>query len=441
MVKKMLAALLGFVFLFVTPLVSHAQVIHAVRPGDSLEKISKQYGMKQKEIAKLNGLAKNARLVLGQAVLLPGSTYIVQPGESVREIARRHAIKEESLMRYNGLKSRAIRAGQKLKIPRPPKTTIWVGSYFLPKNKYYNDWILGYYGKSMSGVFMFEYGVDPQGNLKMLETNQARIISWRKDLTPYATITNLSAKGFDPELARRLMGNRWIRQKFISNIHSLLHYAHYKGVVIDFEQLKPQDRTYLNTFMKELAAKLHPSGMQVLIAVPPLQGDKKPIYAAAYDYKTLGKYVDRIFLMTYDWHWPGGPSGPIAPINRVRETLDYAVSVVPRSKLLLGIPHYAYDWTISGKNRTGTAYSVQKAIDLYIGYESPIYYDEVAASPRFRYVDRKGALHEVWFEDPRSLLAKFRLIKEYRLAGAGAWHLGLTMPQTEEILVEEFNVR
>lgn len=180
--------------------------------------------------------------------------------------------------------------------------------------------------------------------------------------------------------------------------------------------------------------------MEVLIAVPPLEGDKNPSYAAAYDYKTLGKYVDKIFLMTYDWHWPGGPSGPIAPINRVRATLDYAVSVVPRSKLMLGVPNYAYDWTISGDTKKGTAYSVQRAIEIYMTKESQIHYDEAASSPWFRYVDEQGALHEVWFEDPRSLLAKYRLIKEYKLTGGGCWHLGLSIPQTEELLLEEFHI-
>ena len=40
--------------------------------------------------------------------------------------------------------------------------------------------------------------------------------------------------------------------------------------------------------------------------------------------------------MTYDWHWPGGPSGPIAPIEEVKATLEYAVSVVDRNKVDAG---------------------------------------------------------------------------------------------------------
>ncbi|MEH7484216.1 hypothetical protein V7157_24725 [Neobacillus drentensis] len=68
-----------------------------------------------------------------------------------------------------------------------------------------------------------------------------------------------------------------------------------------------------------------------------------------------------------------------------------------------------------------------------------MHYNESAAAPWFR-VDNKGNLYEVWFEDPRSLLVKFRLVRQYGLAGMGCWHLVLTMPQTEKMLLEEFNV-
>lgn len=441
MKKKLLVSVLALFFLIVIPLTAKAQVIHEVAPGDTLTKISRQYGSKTDALAKLNGLQATAKLVVGQAILIPGSTYIVQPGETVWEIANRHSITEAQLLKANGLKSAVLRPGQKLQIPSPPKKEVWTGTYYLPKDKVGNEWMLSNYRKTLSGLFIFEYRPEFSGNIIEPPENEAHKIAWRKNLSPYATITNIDEKGgFNPELAHRLISNIQIRKKFINNIYQLLHSHDYKGVVIDFEQVRPKDRKYMNAFLKQLSDRLHRHDMRVMIAVPPKEGDYNPSYAAAYDYRTIGKYVDRIFLMTYDWHWPGGPSGPIAPLDRVRATLDYAVSVVPRSKLMLGIPQYAYDRTLSGEKRTGKAYSTQRAIDLYIAHESPIHYHEAAAAPTFRYVDNNGLLHEVWFEDPRSLLAKFRLVKTYGLAGMGCWHLGLTMPQTEEILLEEFSV-
>ncbi|WHY86556.1 glycosyl hydrolase family 18 protein [Neobacillus novalis] len=440
MAKNLLILMIAAYMVVMTPILTYAQVIHEVKSGDSLTKISKQYKIDSDELAKLNGLAKNSQLVLGQAMLIPGSTYFVQAGDSIWAIANRHAISEETLMQQNHLNSRVIVPGQKLSIPRPPKMNVWTGTYFVPKDKNTNAWMLNNYKKTLSSIFVFEYRSDEQGNIIETPENQAHKIAWKENLSPYATITNLSEKGFDPNLTHRLISTPWLRKKLVNNIYSLLDSHDYKGIVVDFEQVKTQDRDNLNLFIKELAAKLHPAGMEVMMAVPPKEGDRVPSYSTAYDYKTLGKFLDKMFLMTYDWHWPGGPSGPIAPIDRVRATLDYAVSVVDRSKLMLGIPQYAYDWVIGSNKRSGSAYSTQHAIDLYTGYQSPIHYDENAAAPSFRYVDNKGKLHEVWFEDPRSLLVKLRVIRQYGLAGMGCWHLGLTMPQTEEMILDEFNV-
>jgi spore germination protein len=187
-----------------------------------------------------------------------------------------------------------------------------------------------------------------------------------------------------------------MRKIFINNIYSLLDSQDYRGAVIDFEMVRPQDRGNLNQFIKELASRLHKSKMQVLIAMPPMTGDKKPSYYDGYDYRTLAKYADKIFLMTYNWHWSGGPSGPIAPLNEIRTVLDYSVTVVPRPKLMLGIPQYAYDWTISGEQHTGIAYSTQVTIERYMSRESQIFYDSRAASPWFRYVDKNQKIHVVW---------------------------------------------
>lgn len=420
---------------------TYAQVIHETKSGDTLSKIAIQYNTRIERIAEINGLIKDAHLVVGQALLIPGLTYMVQPGDSIAEIANRHAISAKLLMKYNHLQRTLIFPGQKLKIPRPSKMNIWTGTYYVPKNKTTNTKMIENYKNTLSGLFIFDYHPNEKGQLIKVNENEAHKIAWKKNLFPYATVTNISKKGYDPNLIHKVLSNSNIRRSFINNIYALLDSQDYKGIVIDFEMVRPQDRENLNHFIKQLTVKLHRSKMQVLMAVPPMTEDKMPAYYGGYDYSTLGKYVDKLFLMTYNWHWPGGPSGPIAPISEIRPVLKYAVSVVPRSKLMLGIPQYAYDWSVTAGKRKGISYSTQRAIDQFMSHESQIYYDQKAASPWFKYVDQNGTLHEVWFEDPRSLLAKFRLVKEFRLGGMGCWHLGTSMPQTEEIVLEEFFIQ
>lgn len=238
MAKKLLILIIAAYMVVMTPILTYAQVIHEVKSGDSLTKISKQYKVDSDELVKLNGLAKNSQLVLGQAMLLPGFTYFVQAGDSIWAIANRHAISEETLMQQNHLKSRVIVPGQKLSIPRPPKMNVWTGTYFVPKDKNTNAWMLNNYKKTLSSIFVFEYRSDEQGNIIETPENQAHKIAWKENLLPYATITNLSEKGFDPNLTHRLISTNWLRKKLVNNIYSLLDIHDYKGIVVDFEQVK-----------------------------------------------------------------------------------------------------------------------------------------------------------------------------------------------------------
>ena len=114
----------------------------------------------------------------------------------------------------------------------------------------------------------------------------------------------------------------------------------------------------------------------------------------------------------------------VAPINMVRRVVEYAVSAIPREKISLGIPNYGYDWLLPytrGKTKAeniSSAQAVQRAIDF--GVE--IFFDETARSPYYHYW-QYGIRHEVWFEDARSISAKFDLIREFGLSGAGYWQL------------------
>ena len=115
----------------------------------------------------------------------------------------------------------------------------------------------------------------------------------------------------------------------------------------------------------------------------------------------------------------------VAPLPNVRAVLDYAVTELPAEKLLLGVPNYGYDWplpVVQGQTRARSI-SNQQAIELALQYRIAIQYDESAQSPYFHYTAEGGIIHEVWFEDARSLSAKLRLIAEYGFLGGGIWNL------------------
>src|SRR5699024_11318101 len=66
----------------------------------------------------------------------------------------------------------------------------------------------------------------------------------------------------------------------------------------------------------------------------------------AHDYAAHGEIADFSVLMTYEWGYSAGPPLPVSPINEVQKVLDYAISVMPSDKILLGQNLYGYDWTL-----------------------------------------------------------------------------------------------
>ncbi len=127
----------------------------------------------------------------------------------------------------------------------------------------------------------------------------------------------------------------------------------------------------------------------------------------------------------------------VAPINKVREVLDYATTVIPSEKIHLGIPNYGYDWTLPYKQGVSKARTLGniEAVQLAISNNVPISFDTTAQSPYFRYTS--GNLqHEVWFEDVRSIDAKFNLIEEYQLRGCSYWQI-MNLFRANWILLQE----
>lgn len=132
----------------------------------------------------------------------------------------------------------------------------------------------------------------------------------------------------------------------------------------------------------------------------------------------------------------------VAPMPNVRAVLDYAVTEIPAAKIFLGVPNYGYDWPLPFIQGITRAQSIsnQRAIELAVEHSIAIQYDETAQSPFFHYTDAAGTVHEVWFEDARSMDAKLRLIAEYGFQGAGFWNLMRPFSQTWLVLDSLYDI-
>lgn len=146
---------------------------------------------------------------------------------------------------------------------------------------------------------------------------------------------------------------------------------------------------------------------------------------------------------SYEWGYTYGPPMAVAPVYAVRRVLDYAVTEIPPEKIFMGFPNYAYNWTLpfeAGESRAASL-SNPGAVDVAIRYGAEIRFDETAQTPYFFYTDEQGAVHEVWFEDPRSSLAKFKLVEEYGFRGLGYWNFMRPFPANFSLLNAMFQIQ
>ncbi|KHE67651.1 glycosyl hydrolase family 18 protein, partial [Halobacillus sp. BBL2006] len=252
-----------------------------------------------------------------------------------------------------------------------------------------------------------------------------------------------SGRKFDSDLAATILRSPDLQETVITNILDKMKAKGYEGLNIDFEYVYPEDRENYNNFLRKVVGRLRPEGYTVSTALAPkIKADQTGLLYEAHDYPAHGEILDFVILMTYEWGWAGGRPWAIAPINKVREVLDYAVTAIPREKIMMGIPLYGRDWKIPWVDGTfARTVSPKEAVQLAAKYGVEIQYDETYQSPFFKYKDESGQQHEVWFEDARSMQAKYDTLAAYGLRGGSYWVLGNPFPQNWPVLRDNFTIK
>ena len=243
---------------------------------------------------------------------------------------------------------------------------------------------------------------------------------------PVLTLTPLGPDGnFNNALITSVVNNPAAKDNLLTNLLATVQVKNFRGVDIDFEYIRPEDRIPFADFVADVRNLLSPYGYHVSVALAPKTSDTQAgLLYEGKDYGLLGEAADSVLLMTYEWGYTYGPPMAVAPLDKVRQVVEYAVTRITPSKIDLGIPNYGYDWTlpfVQGSSRATTV-SNQEAVRIAIEAGVPIQFDEVAMSPFFRY-EKSGQQHEVWFEDVRSYREKFSLLPAYGLRGMGYWQI------------------
>ena len=419
--------------------------IHVVQRGESLWQIADRYHVSIEDIVNLNKLNNPNILLPGHALLIPtkGQTYTVQQGDTIWQIAQRFGVSPQDLLWENRIMNPdLIYPGYVLTIPQKPKPEIDVNAftYFLGSEAVP---IVRNVGPYLTYLAPFAYLVNEDGSLVNIADEAAIAEAYSQGIVPMMSLVNFTVNVAGENIAHIVLNNPDIINTLLENIINTMKEKGYQGLNIDFEYVLPEDREAYNNFLESTVNRLHEEGFFVSTSLAPkISGDQVGLLYEAHDYPAHGRLADFVVLMTYEWGWRGGIPRAISPLNEIRRVLDYAVTVIPRDKILMGFQIYARDWKLPFREGDEAAtISVQDAINLAYEHMAEIHYDYVSQSPYFHYTDAEGNVHEVWFEDARSAQAKFDTVKEYGLRGISYWGLGYEFPQNFPLLADNFQIR
>ena len=271
----------------------------------------------------------------------------------------------------------------------------------------------------------FSYGFNKAGELIDLEDQNIIAEASAAGVREMMVLAPLSAEGsFDGNIAAAMFEDPEAVERLIDNIEANIKAKRMGGVDFDIEFLPAAYADDYVELVRRTRERLAPQGYLTTVALAPkTSAGQTGLLYQGHDYAAMGQAADYCLIMTYEWGYTYGPPLPVSPINNVRKVIEYAVSEIPSSKVLMGMNNYGYDWAlpfIKGESKAEKLSNYQAAARAEY-YQAPIQWDEEAMAPFFHYVTPQGTEHVVWFENEASWQARLKMAEEYGLAGVGIW--------------------
>lgn len=288
------------------------------------------------------------------------------------------------------------------------------------------------------------YGLTVTGQLHQDGMNPTTqdIIRFAKSqsLPLYPTVSdyNEDIGAFDPAISHSILNDRRLSAGTVEQLVKLARDGGFAGINLDFEKVEPRNRAAFSAYVKALGSALRGSGKKLIISIPPKLSDREPEYLQGYDYKALGTAVDYFQVMTYDQVGPGWSSGgfhhevwpgPESGADWQQVLLRYAVSRVPASKVLAGLPAYGQDYSI-GNRVHWSAYQ-----EIIAEHRAVTHRDAVSATPYATWGPVRTfadgvewtperAQPVLWYDDAASIQTKTALVAKLGLGGTSVWAMG-----------------
>lgn len=290
----------------------------------------------------------------------------------------------------------------------------------------------------LSPVF---YSANPDGTLKDLkkEGSQEIIdIAFDKKIRLTPTIAL-----FDAEILKGVLSSDTTIKTHIASIVAEVLKYDFDGIDLDYESTFASDKAEFFDMLEGLADELHKHDKILIFTALPQWGEKEyfsfPQTRYVQDYERIGKIVDELRLMAYDYTFMGSEfAGAIAPRGWVEEIAKYAASKVDPKKLVLGGRLYGYEWDYDpetfkplrpiyelpvAEKSTGKAYVYFEVLELKKKFSGKEMFNHEIGENIFIYND--GEKERVLiYPDSKSLEIHKEIAKKYDFKGVFYWRLG-----------------
>lgn len=225
------------------------------------------------------------------------------------------------------------------------------------------------------------------------------------------------------------------RQTLTANLIELVSSRGASGINIDFEAVPSSQQQGLTDYIIQLSQALHTvlPQAELSIAAPAVN------WSNTFDIPAISPWLDLVMVMAYDYYWNGSDlAGPVSGLWPLTASFNYGVNRslsyyqymgVPEAKLLLGLPYYGREWPVvsnvlpASTTGQGTAITYKNIRGNTTNYKPANYnWDYRSYNPYYSYFTNQW--WQCFFDDERSLGAKYDLVNSRGIAGIGIWALG-----------------
>ena len=278
---------------------------------------------------------------------------------------------------------------------------------------------------------------DTNGNISSIASADYVSYAHKQNVEVWMTVRDFDGGISSEKESYELLSYTSRRETLITQLIAEALRVGVDGINVDFEKISDKCGEHYIEFIRELSVKCRQNGLVLSVDnyVP-----KR--FNTHYDSNEQGIVEDYVVIMGYDEYYAGSPeAGPVYSYNYVKEGITETLKEVPAEKVISGIPFFTRLWKEtpkteeelkSDKGTDAEQYSATVESDAYGMDNAQAIVKQAGvdttwdkkAGQNYATWEADGSKYEIWLEDSKSIEAKLKLMKKYKLAGTAEWSLG-----------------